>query len=93
MIKKNYCKIKNRLIITIISMLSKRFIKWYKNKLVNYIIFNISFIISCFIIFLILYSYISRILSLLLWMKNDKTHIYLFEYNVFSTWIIDYNLQ
>lgn len=93
MIKKNYCKIKNRLIITIISMLSKRFIKWYKNKLVNYIIFNISFIISCFIIFLILYLYISRILSLLLWMKNDKTHTYLFEYNVFSTWIIDYNLQ
>lgn len=93
MIKKNYCKIKNRLIITIISMLSKRFIKWYKNKLVNYIIFNISFIISCFIIFLILYLYISRILSLLLWMKNDTTHIYLFEYNVFSTWIIDYNLQ
>lgn len=93
MIKKNYCKIKNRLIITIISMLSKRFIKWYKNKLINYIIFNISFIISCFIIFLILYLYISRILSLLLWMKNDTTHIYLFEYNVFSTWIIDYNLQ
>lgn len=93
MIKKNYCKIKNKLIITIISMLSKRFIKWYKNKLVNYIIFNISFIISCFIIFLILYLYISRILSLLLWMKNDTTHIYLFEYNVFSTWIIDYNLQ
>lgn len=93
MIKKNYCKIKNKLIITIISILSKRFIKWYKNKLVNYIIFNISFIISCFIIFLILYLYISRILSLLLWMKNDTTHIYLFEYNVFSTWIIDYNLQ
>lgn len=43
MIKKKYCKIKNRLIITIISMLSKeRFIKWYKNKLIDYIIFNIS---------------------------------------------------
>lgn len=45
---KKTIEIKNRLIITIISMLNKRFIKWYKNKLVDYIISTNSIIVYYF---------------------------------------------
>lgn len=64
---KKTIEIKNRLIITIISMLNKRFIKWYKNKLVDYIISTNS-IIVIYILFLIslynllLYNFLNIIL-------------------------------